>query len=162
MGEGTLATFIDGNEVCAGCSRCCRDVQGLMVSAAELERVPLMKPHVTRRTGPFQVIDMPEGCPYLLADGRCGVFDSRPFDCSLYPVHVSQLRPRGHSTEVTWRYGGTECPQLEHFKGQGVSAAQLEALQAWAARAQGARPIVLRQDRSRPGALRRRLGWCDR
>lgn len=78
--------FVNGDDLCAGCRICCQRVEGLTVTTEELDRVPAMRPHVTRFDGTFHVIDMPDGCPYLSEEKRCQAFDRRPFDCSLFPV----------------------------------------------------------------------------
>jgi hypothetical protein len=151
-----MRKFVDGNELCAGCGLCCQHVVGLEVTGDELDRVPLMRPHVTGRRGLLYVVDMPQGCPYQQPDGLCGMFADRPYDCSLYPVHVSARRPLdANRSEVTWRFGGSECPKLDLFKRRGVSEGQLASLETWSAAALGVSAVVLRRDRSRDG-LR---GW---
>lgn len=145
--------FADGDDLCAGCSICCRHVSGLLVNAAELERLPLMKPHVVDTDGVLSSVDMPYGCPYLLPDGWCGVFAIRPFDCSLFPAQVGGIRrdPGRSTISVTWRYGGDECPQRDRFITQGTADGRLEALRNWTSEATGSESIILRRDRSQDG-----------
>jgi Fe-S-cluster containining protein len=127
--------FIDGDDVCAGCGICCRGVRGLLVTPAELEQTPLMKPFVSSFDGDFYLVDLPDQCPYQAEDGRCGAFETRPFDCSLYPVSVIEVRraPGRRAAHVTWMWGGHHCPMREVFVRRGASAEQMARLHEWLA-----------------------------
>lgn len=151
--------FIDGNDLCAGCSNCCRNVQGLILTAEELERVPKMKPFVVDGDGSLFMVNMPDGCPYLLPNGWCGTFETRPFDCSLFPVQVGGVRrePGRNAIEATWRWGeAPECPSRSAFVARGVSPEQVRDLRKWIGAAYGSEDVALRQAPP-PGGWRGRL-----
>jgi Fe-S-cluster containining protein len=153
-----MGGFVDGDDLCAGCGICCRRVEGLMVTGEELARLPLLAPHVTGGDGVFHRVDMPGGCPYLAADGRCGVFASRPFDCSLFPVHLHAVEGRagGEGVTAVWRYGGAECPNRWEFASR-MGQEQWVELRGWVGRATGAADVRLRQDSARRARTRAQL-----
>lgn len=130
--------FLDGNDLCAGCGRCCHDIEALRVTDAELARVPRLAPFVTHREGPFLMLNVVGACPYLLDDGRCGTFSTRPFDCSLYPVNVASIgiRRADGIVPVNWMFTAQDCPErpemLARARRQGV-----EGVAAWVADAHG-------------------------
>ena len=144
-----VSAFLDGDDLCAGCGICCHDITGLRVADAELERVPLLAPYVVGREGVFNLLSVPGACPYLRADGRCGTFATRPFDCSLYPVHVSEvgLRQLDGSVRARWMYTASECPERPEFlalaRRKGTAG-----VAAWVGEVTGAERVVLRPDRS--------------
>lgn len=145
-----MGQFVAGDDLCAGCGKCCRRVEGLTVTVDELARLPMLDAHVTSFDGTFHRIDMPDGCPYLAPDGRCGVFSDRPFDCSLFPVHLHALQrcEDGQAVSVRWRYGGAECPNRWEFTSR-VGEEQWVAFRAWIKQATGAGTVRLRQDSAR-------------
>ncbi len=145
-----MDAFVDGNDLCAGCSNCCRRVEGLLLTDEELERLPRMRPFVTGERDGFHVANMPEGCPYLLPNGWCGTFETRPFDCSLFPAQVGGVRRDGTgNVAVEWRWGeAPECPSREGFVRRGVPAGRIDALERWAAAALGAPSAEAVEDRS--------------
>ncbi len=157
-----MASFVDGDDLCAGCGICCQRVEGLVLTAEELDRVPAMRPYVTRFDGTFHVVDIPDGCPYLSDDKRCQAFDRRPFDCSLFPLHVSRLERSGDAVVASWRYGGPECPNRWEFASR-MGDEQWVEFRGWLKKATGASTVELRQDsrrrwRSRTQRLLHRLG----
>lgn len=106
ISDGRLYTANDmvkiGCNDCAGCSECCRVVEDtiildpydiyqlekcLQVGFEELltERIELsvvegiIQPHLKVRSDG-------EGCTFLREDGRCGIHDSRPGFCRMYPM----------------------------------------------------------------------------
>jgi Fe-S-cluster containining protein len=142
-----MGQFLAGDDLCAGCARCCQHVEGLTVTGDELARLPLLRPHVRSSDGTFHRVDMPDDCPYLAPDGRCGVFAERPFDCSLFPVHLHELRRSqdGQAVAVRWRYGGAECPNRWEFAAR-VGEEQWAAFRGWVQVATGAGTVRLRHD----------------
>jgi Fe-S-cluster containining protein len=155
-------TFIDGNDRCEGCSRCCRPIEGLLVTQEELDRLPLLAPHVVDRDQGLLRLDIPDGCPYLGEDGWCTTFETRPFDCSLFPAQVGGVRraPGSDAVEVTWRFGGWECPERGYFVGRPVSTEQIDGLRTWIGRAYEASTVTAVHDPSPdrlPARVRRRL-----
>lgn len=154
--EAPTAGFVDGDALCVGCTRCCDPLDGLLVTAEELARLPLLEPYVVDTDGRLSTIEVPGPCPYLGDDGWCTTFDTRPFDCSLFPAQVGGIRrdPGRGSAQVTWRYGGEECPRREEFVGQGTTEHQLEKLRGFLADATGATRVELRLDRT-PQPVRR-------
>lgn len=154
--------FIDGDNLCDGCSRCCRNIEGLLLTEEELERVPLLAPSVVSRDQGLLRVDAPDGCPYLGDDGWCTTFETRPFDCSLFPAQVGGVRraPGLDEVEVTWRFGGWECPSRGAFIARPVDPEQLEALRSWIGRAYDSSTVTVVHDRSPdqvPARLRRRV-----
>jgi hypothetical protein len=154
--------FIDGDGLCGGCSRCCASVEGLLLTDEELERVPLMAPHVVDRDQGLARVDMLDGCPYLSEDGWCTTFETRPFDCSLFPAQVGGVRraPGLDAVEVVWRFGGWECPSREVFVARPVDPEQIEALRSWIGRAYESTTVTVVHDRSPdqvPARLKRRV-----
>jgi hypothetical protein len=109
-----------------------------------------MAPFVVDRDQGLSRVDMLDGCPYLGDDGWCTTFDTRPFDCSLFPAQVSGVRraPGHGAVQVTWRFGGFECPSRAAFVARDVSNEQTDALQAWIGRAYDATEVTVVQDRS--------------
>ncbi len=109
---GRMGSFLDGGDLCEGCSKCCEQVTGLTVTPDELDRVPRLREHVSSFDGTFYVIDVKGGrCPYLSDAGWCTTFETRPFDCSLYPVALSSIKQREDgSALVKWHKGALECP----------------------------------------------------
>jgi hypothetical protein len=101
---------------------------------------------------------MPDGCPYLGDDGWCTTFETRPFDCSLFPAQIGGVRraPGRRAVEVTWRFGGFECPSRAAFVARAVSTEQTEALQAWIGRAYDTEEVTVVHDRS-PDRLAQRV-----
>ena len=148
-----MDAFVDGDDLCAGCHSCCHDVDTLLITPEELARVPLMEPYVVDREGDFLTIDMPGACPYLRDDGWCGTFETRPFDCSLFPAEVGGVRRArtGDTVTASWRWGGHDCPQRTQFIALGATQAQREALAVWVAGAVGTPTVTVRHDRSRDG-----------
>lgn len=140
-------SFIDGDDTCANCGICCRDVKGLLVTPVELERVPKLRRWVTGFDGVFHTVDLPEGCPYQAENGCCGTFETRPFDCSLYPVSLREIcRTPGCSTiQVTWAWGGRQCPQRDVFVSQGVTVDQQVRLREWLTAALHADAVLLQE-----------------
>ena len=139
--------FIDGDDVCADCARCCQEVAGLLVTMEELECLPLMKPFVTSSDGHFHRVNFPEACPYLKEDRRCETFESRPFDCSLYPLTLVEVRrePGDLAAKAIWKWGAHRCPQRAVFVRRGVSDKQMERFRQWVASALGTEDIRLRE-----------------
>lgn len=156
---GSVDAFVDGDDLCAGCANCCR-AEGLLVTEDELARLPRLQPFVAGEEGPFVKVDMPGGCPYLLPNGWCGTFETRPFDCSLFPVQLGRIEraPDGAVT-AAWRWGeAPECPSREAFVRRGVSESQLVAFGGWigaATRTTGVR-VVHDPSTQRPRARARR------
>ncbi|MFM7535964.1 MAG: YkgJ family cysteine cluster protein [Acidimicrobiales bacterium] len=155
-------TFVDGDDLCSGCSRCCSRVEGLLVTADELERLPRLAPFVVDHDQGLWRLDMLDGCPYLGDDGWCTTFDNRPFDCSLFPAQIGGLHraPGQGSVSVTWRFGGFECPSRKRFVRQPINPEQTAALRTWIARAYDAPEVTVVHDRSPdrvPQRIRRRL-----
>lgn len=142
--------FVDGNDLCEGCSRCCSSINGLLVSNEELERLPAFAAHVSETDGDLSRIVIDGPCPYLDDDGWCSTFDTRPFDCSLFPAQVGGIRrdPGQPGITVTWRFGGDECPQRTTFASAGVTEGQLDAFRSWIGDAVHATPVTLNQDRT--------------
>jgi Putative zinc- or iron-chelating domain len=160
-----MGAFVDGNDLCAGCANCCRRVEGLLLTDEELDRLPLMRPHEVRKEGAFHVVDMPDGCPYLLPSGWCGTFETRPFDCSLFPAQVGRIRDPGGGARATvvWRWGDApECPSRARFVRRGVSPAQREALARWSADALGVEAVDVRFGRDLGRGARRLMVGCLR
>jgi len=152
-----MGAFIDGDDLCAGCSRCCEQIAGLTVTPEELARVPKLREHVARFDGTFYVIDVKGGrCPYLSDEGWCTTFDTRPFDCSLYPVALTEITQRDDgSALVKWHKGALECPQPDRLMEQ-VQPAHFVALEEWVGQALGVARVELerRPDAIRQGRLR--------
>ncbi|HYF47059.1 MAG TPA: YkgJ family cysteine cluster protein [Acidimicrobiales bacterium] len=148
--------FVDGNDLCEGCTRCCDPLDGLLVTDEELDRLPLLRPFVVDTDGHLSTIVVDGPCPYLGDDGWCTTFETRPFDCSLFPAQVGGIRrdPGRASATVVWRYGGEECPRRSEFMSQGASEEQLDQLRRYAERATGAGQVELRLDRT-PLTVRR-------
>jgi hypothetical protein len=68
--------------------------------------------------------------------------------------------PGVDEVEVTWRFGGWECPQRATFVAQAVSPEQIDGLRAWIGRAYQASTVTAVHDRSPdrpPARLRRRV-----
>lgn len=154
--------FIDGDDLCEGCSRCCSRIEGMLLTEEEVARLPLLAPHVVSRGQGLLRVDAPDGCPYLGDDGWCTTFDTRPFDCSLFPAQVGGVRraPGLDEVEVTWRFGGWECPSRAAFVARAVSPEQIEDLRAWIGRAYESSSVTAVQDRSPdqvPARLKRRV-----
>jgi hypothetical protein len=154
--------FIDGDDLCEGCSRCCSRIEGMLLTEEEVARLPLLAPHVVSRDQGLLRVDAPDGCPYLGDDGWCTTFDTRPFDCSLFPAQVGGVRraPGLDEVEVTWRFGGWECPSRAAFVARAVSPEQIEDLRAWIGRAYESSSVTAVQDRSPdqvPARLKRRV-----
>ena len=141
-----MTGFIDGNAICADCALCCA-AHGLLLTPEELDRLPRLKPFVRHFDGHFYDVDTPDGCPYLSEDKSCGTFETRPFDCSLYPVCITEVRrrPGQPAAEATWIWGGLRCPRRETFIRRGVTAEQQASFREWLAGALKAEQVTLRE-----------------
>lgn len=144
---GAVTAYLDGDDLCAGCGRCCHDVEGLRTTAEELDRLELMVPYVSREQGAFRIVDIPGPCPYLGDDLRCTVFEQRPFDCSLYPVNVLavDVRPDRSTAEVRWNLSAAECPERPAFVGMAL-AKGLDDVGTWVAIRTGADRVEFRAE----------------
>lgn len=146
------SAFLDGNDLCAGCGRCCHDIDGLRLTPEDLERLPAFAPLVTRQDGPYLLADVQGPCPYLAPDRRCGVFEQRPADCGAYPIDVAgprRRRPDG-VLEVQFRYEGGDCPERPELLRRAL-AADPAPVRQWIEQVEGG-PVELVQD---PGQVRR-------
>jgi hypothetical protein len=169
-----VPAFLDGDDLCRDCGQCCRDITGLRVTEAELVRVPLLAPFVVEQQEHFAILEVPGACPYLDDAGRCSTFETRPFDCSLYPINVLDVvhvdtigvrDPDGH-VRATWHFGAGDCPHRMEFVDLARSQ-DLEPLRAWVADATGAARVTLHiasRDRLRAAVTTRlhRLGVLER
>ena len=72
------------------CKGLCQAFCGVIaMSALEAERIE-------ERTGqPLKVVDEKLRCAYLTAEGRCSVYDVRPFICRLWGAEEKLLCPHG-------------------------------------------------------------------
>lgn len=139
-------SIIDGDDKCKDCSRCCADLDGLVITDEELERLPAFQEYITATDGRTHTVHAKDGCPYLEEDGWCGVFDERPFDCSLFPIQLGEVRRTlGSGTSVVgWRWGGAECPSREAFIADGTPEGFERDTKVWLKGALGGDEVKLR------------------
>jgi len=118
---------------CLGCGRCCRGEPGAIwvsgtniVEAAEatgLEPADFERIFVTRRWKRPSLREKPNGdCVMYEREGdRCGIYNVRPEQCSLFPFWPSVLRSRAE-----WQKASRSCPGI----GQGgfYSPEEIKAL----------------------------------
>lgn len=152
--------FIDGDDLCAGCGKCCDPVDELRITQEEFDRLPLLQPFAHDFDGIFHTVDVDGPCPYLQDDRRCGTFASRPFDCSLFPAFVEPIRVRsGDNTAIVrWGKGGLQCPHPDLLFDQ-VSGSNVQHLGEWAQQAAGSDAVELVRvpDQRAPSLLRRAI-----
>jgi Fe-S-cluster containining protein len=121
-------------------------VQLICEASAWLEPVPIDDPkrvHFKRRSfaansGSMQVrviailvANVPEGCPNLLPDMRCAIYERRPLVCRIYPVEINpfvELKVENKACPPeAW---GRELPLLQR-DGRVVSDAIRQDIQRW-------------------------------
>lgn len=144
-------SIIDGDEKCKDCSRCCSVLDGLVISNDELDRLPAFKDFITASDDRTHTVHAPDGCPYLDETGWCGVFDERPFDCSLFPIQLGEVRRTlgSETSTVGWRWGGAECPSREAFIAEGAPTGFEHDTKVWLQGALGSEEVNLRRSSTR-------------
>lgn len=99
---------------CLACSiaqGCCTKLTGLRLSPADYQRNFAHHADALeiRRDGPQYVVTAKAGrCPNW--DGQCTVYDTRPMECRLYPVTVTNVLEAG-DVVVAVAHDRTGCPQ---------------------------------------------------
>jgi Fe-S-cluster containining protein len=77
------------------------------------------------------VADVPNGCPNLLADLRCGIYERRPMVCRIYPAEINpfvKLMPETkRCPPEAW---AAEHPPLQR-DGEVISQATKRSIQQW-------------------------------
>ena len=76
-------------QLCTGCARCC---SGAMFTATPLDGAEELR---------FKTPALPQPCPFLQPDKRCGTYSSRPKACAEYLCPAAKALQRGEvSLEV--------------------------------------------------------------
>jgi Fe-S-cluster containining protein len=104
---------------------CCSDLKGLRLSPQEYERhfAHHSEALLVRRDGPqYQVTATAGPCPNW--HGRCTVYETRPMECRLFPMTISNVAKVGE-TVVVVAHDRTSCPQSAALR---PSDAQAQAL----------------------------------
>lgn len=95
---------------CRGCGDCCSRPGSVYFTAEEMERLLCAYPETARRLfvqlpGDWYEIPCHTGCPFQGRDGRCTVYEVRPFQCSSWPFWPENFR-----TDSEHRNLLRECP----------------------------------------------------
>lgn len=77
---------------CAGCANCCQESVGASFAEAQMIIEDIKKMPETEKYKLlerifeyyFEIYQLRKECPFLDADKRCGIYDSRPLNCRLY------------------------------------------------------------------------------
>jgi len=123
---------------CLACSiaqGCCAEMQGLMVTEAEYERVFARHQHALEITqsGSLKRLTSKAGaCPNW--QGACTVYADRPMECRLFPFTVSVVATSSKTVHIT-AHDRVDCPQKEALRPREAVARRL--IEAFAREAYG-------------------------
>ncbi len=120
---------------CTIAQGCCNEMQGLMVTETEYERVFSRHQNALEitQTGRLKRLTSKAGpCPNW--QGACTVYEDRPMECRLFPFTVSIVAATSKTVHIT-AHDRVDCPQKETLRPRETTARRL--IEAFAREAYG-------------------------
>lgn len=120
---------------CTIAQGCCAEMQGLLVTESEFQRVFSRHHNALEitQTGRLKRLTSKAGpCPNW--HGACTVYEDRPMECRLFPFTVSLVAATSQTIHIT-AHDRVDCPQKEALRPR--EAAAIDLIKAFARDAYG-------------------------